>query len=119
MPTCLDDIAIDIELGLEAIKAGQRLDPALLGDRCWACVVVDVVSGKQISAGVGLSAPEARADAWVASWPLATLIDAILGRIAPPMPDGRWRFECAEPGCWERVRHTVAARNAPRATGRG
>jgi hypothetical protein len=38
------------------------------------------------------------------------LLDAIMGKAAPPAPDGRWRFELGPPGCWERVHHTVAAR---------
>jgi hypothetical protein len=83
----------------------------------WLCVLSGPDGAR--SAGVGLTPHEAAADAWVCSWPLSQMIDCIMGRAAPPAPDGRWRFELAPPGCWERVRHTVAARNAPRATGRG
>jgi len=57
---------------------------------------------------------EAAADAWVSCLPVEHLIDSIVGRIPPPLPDGRWRFELARPGCWERIysehHHRVSGR---------
>ena len=83
------------------------------------CLVIDVLTGERLGAAVGLTANEAASAAWVSCLPVQQLLDSILGRIPPPLPDGRWRFELAAPGCWERLRYTVAARNASRATGRG
>jgi hypothetical protein len=65
--------------------------------------VVDVLSGEQLRVGVGLTMREAAADAWVASLPVEQLVDAVLRRIPPPLPDGRWRLELAPPGCWEQA----------------
>ena len=96
--------ALDIANALEDLAAGLRLDPDAVGiDRLWLCVLSDVTTGEQLRAGIGLTMREAAADAWVASLRVEQLIDSILGRIPPPMPDGRWRFELAQPGCWERV----------------
>jgi hypothetical protein len=93
----------DIANALEDLAAGLRLDPDAVGQACWVCVLVDVISGEQISAGIGLSMREAAANAWVASLSLNRLLDAVLGRAPPPLPDARWRFELGQPGCWERV----------------
>jgi hypothetical protein len=96
--------AVDIANALEDLAAGLRLDPDAVGsDHCWLCVLVDVVSGEQLSAGVGLTQHEAAADAWVSCLPVEQLVDSIVGRIPPPLPDGRWRFELCRPGCRERV----------------
>jgi hypothetical protein len=102
--------AADIASALEDLAAGLALDPDAVGvDGAWVCVLVDVVSGEQISAAVGLTANEAAGAAWVASLPVNRLLDAMLRRIPPPMPDGRVRFELAQPGCWERVVSVPAA----------
>jgi hypothetical protein len=96
--------AADIANALEDLAAGLRLDPDAVGaDQAWVCVVVDVTSGEQINAAVGLSMREAAADAWVTSLPVEQLLDVILGRTPPPLPNGRVRFEVCPPGCWERV----------------
>ena len=96
--------ALDIANALEDLAAGLRLDPDAVGiDRLWLCVLSDVTSGEQLCAGIGLTMREAAANAWVSYLPIEQLIDSIVGRIPPPMPDGRWRFELAQPGCWERV----------------
>jgi hypothetical protein len=96
--------ALDIASALEALAAGLRVDPDTVGqDQAWLCALVDVVSGEQLGAGVGLTQREAAASAWVASLPVEQLVDSIIGRIPPPMPDGRWRFELCPPGCWERI----------------
>ena len=96
--------ALDIANALEDLAAGLRLDPDAVGiDRVWLCVLSDVTSGEQLCAGIGLTMREAAADAWVASLRVEQLIDSILSRIPPPLPDGRVRFELARPGCWERV----------------
>jgi hypothetical protein len=95
--------AADITSALEDLAAGLALDPDVVGvDQAWACVVVDVISGEQLSAGFGLTMREAAADAWVSCLPAVTLVDAVLGRRPLPLPDGRVRFEIAEPGCWSR-----------------
>ena len=108
---------LDIANALEDIAAGLRFNPKGLNDICWVCDLTGPNGAH--SQGIGLTMREAAADAWVCSWPLSQMIDCIMGKAAPPAPDGRWLFELCPPGCWERVRHTVAARNAPRATGSG
>jgi hypothetical protein len=93
--------ALDIDSAIQDLAAGLWLDPD--ADQAWVCVLIDVVSGEQLCAAVGLTMREAAASAWVASLPLNRLLDAVLGRAPPPLPDGRWRFECGAPGSWERV----------------
>ena len=96
--------AADIDGAIQDLAAGLTLDPDAVGvDRAWCCVVVDVLSGKQLSAGFGLTKNEAAGAAWVACLPVARLVDAILRRTRPPLPDGRVRLVLARPGCWERV----------------
>ena len=96
--------ALDVANALEDLAAGLALDPDVVGvDRAWVCVVTDVFSGEQLSAGFGLTANEAAGAAWVACLPVGQLLDAVLRRIPPPLPDGRWRLELCPPGCWERV----------------
>jgi hypothetical protein len=81
-----------------------RTDADAVGiDQAWVCVVADVISGERLGAGIGLTANEAAGAAWVSCLPVEQLVDAILGRIPPPLPDSRWRLELAPPGCWERV----------------
>jgi hypothetical protein len=92
---------LDVTNALEDLAAGLVLDADV--DRCWLCVVVDVLTGERLRAGVGLTMREAAADAWVSCLPVAQLLDAVLRRIPPPLPDGRVRLELAPPGCWERV----------------
>jgi hypothetical protein len=103
----------DIANALEDLAAGLRINPEGLDDHCWLCVLHGP-DGAQ-NCGIGLTAREAAADAWVSSWELPQLLDCIMGKAAPAEPDGRWRFELAAPGCWERVHATVA----PRVIGRG
>jgi hypothetical protein len=104
---------LDIANALEDLAAGLRLDPDTVGiDRLWLCVLSDVTSGEQLCAGIGLTMREAAADAWVASLRVEQLVDSILGRIPPPLPDGRVRFELARPGCWERQRAAAHPRCA-------
>jgi hypothetical protein len=94
---------LDVTSALEDLAAGLALDPDVVGvERAWVCVVIDVLTGERLAAGFGLTQREAAADAWVASLPVAQLLDAVLGRIPPPLPDGRVWFELARPGCWER-----------------
>ena len=96
--------ALDIANALEDLAAGLALDPGAVGAyQAWVCLVIDVLTGERLSAAVGLTANEAAGAAWVSYLPIEQLIDSIVGRIPPPMPDGRWRFELAQPGCWERV----------------
>jgi hypothetical protein len=95
--------ALDVANALDDLAAGLALDPDVVGvDQTWMCLVVDVISGKQISAAIGLTANEAAGAAWIASLSVERLVDAILGRIPPPLPDGRVRLVLARPGCWER-----------------
>ena len=72
--------------------------------------MIDVLTDERLGAAVGLTANEAAGAAWVSCLPVEQLVDSIVGRIPPPLPDGRWRFELAAPGCWERVHATVAPR---------
>jgi hypothetical protein len=96
--------ALDVASALDDLAAGLVLDPDVVGvDQAWVCVVTDVISGEQLSAGIGLTANEAAANAWVSCLPVGQLLDAVLRRIPPPLPDGRVRLELAPPGCWERV----------------
>ena len=96
--------ALDVANALEDLAAGLALDPDVVGvDRAWVCVVTDVFSGEQLSAGFGLTANEAAGAAWVACLPVGQLLDAVLRRIPPPMPDGRWQFVLGRPGSWERI----------------
>jgi hypothetical protein len=96
--------ALDVASALEDLASGLTLDPDAVGvDQVWGCVVVDVISGEQLSAGFGLTANEAAGAAWAASLPVGQLLDAVLRRIPPPLPDGRVRLVLARPGCWERV----------------
>jgi hypothetical protein len=96
--------ALDVTNALDDLAAGLALDPDVVGvDRAWVCVVTDVISDEQLSAGFGLTANEAAGAAWVASLPVGQLLDAVLRRIPPPLPDGRVRLVLAEPGRWERV----------------
>ena len=69
--------ALDVANALEDLAAGIVLDADV--DRCWLCVVVDVNSGEQLSAGFGLTANEAAGAAWVSCLPVAQLLDAVLG----------------------------------------
>jgi hypothetical protein len=109
--------AHDVANALDDLAAGLALDPDAIGtDQAWVCVVVDVLSGEHVSAAIGLTANEAAGAAWVSSLPIPQLVDAILGRIPPPLPDGRWRFELARPGCWERVYSEQPSLGAPRHT---
>ena len=95
---------LDVTSALDDLAAGLALDPDVVGvDRAWVCVAVDVISGEQLSAGFGLTANEAAGAAWVACLPVAQLLDAVLRRIPPPLPDGRVRLVLARPGCWERA----------------
>jgi hypothetical protein len=93
----------DVALAIEALTCSQQLDPDAVGDDAWIAVVVDVISGKQIAAALGLTQREAAGAAWINTLPVDVLIDAALGRIPPPMPDGRFRLELGPPGTWERV----------------
>ena len=96
--------ALDVANALDDLAAGLALDPDVVGvDQAWGCVVIDVLTGKQLSAGFGLTANEAAGAAWVACLPVGQLLDAVLGRIPAPLPDGRVRLVLARPGCWERV----------------
>ena len=96
--------ALDIVSALDDLAAGLALDPDVVGvEQAWACVVSDVLTGEQLSAGFGLTKNEAAASAWISCLPVARLLDAVLGRIPPPLPDGRVRLVLARPGCWERV----------------
>ena len=109
--------ALDVANALEDLAAGLALDPDVVGvDRAWVCVVTDVFSGEQLSAGFGLTANEAAGAAWVACLPVGQLLDAVLRRIPPPLPDGRWRLVLARPGCWERVYSEQHSLGAPRHT---
>jgi hypothetical protein len=106
--------AADIANAVENLAAGLALDRDVVGVEryCWLCVVVDAISGKQLRAGVGLTEREAAADAWVSCLPVGQLLDAVLRRVPPPLPDGRVRLEIAPPGCWERVyseQHSLGA----------
>jgi hypothetical protein len=102
----------DIANAIESITAGLRLDPEGMEDTCWLCVVVDVTTGAHRAAAVGLTMREAAADAWVSCMELEHLLDCVMHRATPVMPDGRVRFELAEPGHWERVNHALAVRSA-------
>jgi hypothetical protein len=96
--------AHDIANALEDLAAGLALDPDAIGiDQAWVCVVVDVLTGEHLSAAVGLTANEAAGAAWVSCLPVEQILDAVLGRTPPPLPDGRFRLELAPPRCWERV----------------
>jgi hypothetical protein len=96
--------AHDVANALDDLAAGLALDPDIVGvERAWICVVTDVLTGERLAAGFGLTQREAAADAWVASLPVAQLLDAVLRRIPPPLPDGRVRLVLARPGCWERA----------------
>jgi hypothetical protein len=106
--------ALDVANALEDLAAGLVLDAG--ADRCWLCVVVDVLTGERLCADIGLSANEAAGAAWVSSLPVGQLLDAVLRRIPPPLPDGRWRFELARPGCWERAYSEQPSLDAPRHT---
>jgi hypothetical protein len=94
-----------------------RLDPEGFDDSCWLCDLHGADDAHICD--VGLTAREAAADAWVGSWELGQLLDCIMGKAAPAEPDGRWRFELAPPGGWERVYARAAALSPPRATGHG
>jgi hypothetical protein len=106
--------ALDVANALEDLGAGLVLDAN--EDQAWVCVVVDVLSGKQLRAGVGLTMREAAANAWISCLPVPQLVDAVLRRIPPPLPDGRWRFELCPPGCWERVYSEQPSLGVPRHT---
>ena len=106
--------ALDVANALEDLAAGLVLDADV--DQAWVCVVVDVISGKQLRAEIGLTMREAAANAWVACLPVGQLLDAVLRRIPPPLPDGRWRLELAPPGCWERVYSEQPSLGVPRHT---
>ena len=109
--------AHDVANALDDLAAGLALDPDVVGvDQAWGCVVIDVLTGKQLSAGFGLTANEAAGAAWVACLPVGQLLDAVLRRIPPPLPDGRWRFELGRPGSWERVMSEQPSLGAPRHT---
>jgi hypothetical protein len=96
--------ALDIANALEDLAAGLCLDPDAVGaDQAWVCLVIDVLTGERLGAAVGLTANEAAGAAWVSCLPVEQLLDAVLGRAPPPLPDGRWRFELGQPGSWERV----------------
>ena len=96
--------ALDVANALEDLAAGLALDPDVVGvDQAWVCVVVNVLTGEQLSAGFGLTANEAAGAAWVACLPVGQLLDAVLRRIPPPLPDGRVQLVLTRPGCWERV----------------
>ena len=96
--------ALDVANALEDLAAGLALDPDVVGvDQAWACIVTDVLTGKQLSAGFGLTANEAAGAAWVACLPVGQLLDAVLRRIPLPLPDGRVRLELGRPGSWERA----------------
>ena len=106
--------ALDVANALEDLAAGLVLDAAV--EHCWLCVVIDVISGKQLRADIGLTMREAAATAWVSSLPVRQLLDAVLRRIPPPLPDGRFRLELAPPQCWERVYGEQPSLGAPRHT---
>jgi hypothetical protein len=93
--------ALDIASALEDLAAGLVLDAG--PSEAWVCVVTDAQSDKQLCAEIGLTMREAAANAWVSCLPVAQLLDAVLRRIPPPLPDGRVRLELAPPGCWERA----------------
>ena len=104
--------ALDIANALEDLAAGLVLNAG--ADQAWVCVVVDVLTGERLCADIGLTMREAAAAAWISSLPVGQLLDAVLRRIPPPLPDGRWRFELARPGCWERVYSEQPSLGAPR-----
>ena len=93
--------AHDVANALEDLASGLVLDAD--AEQAWLCVVIDVLTGERLCADIGLTMREAAATAWVSSLPVRQLLDAVLGRIPPPLPDGRVRLVLARPGCWERV----------------
>jgi hypothetical protein len=108
--------AADIVDAIENLGAGLALDPdACAGAQVWLGVVIDVITGEHLGAAVGLTMREAAGAAWAACLPVGQLVDALLGRAAPPLPDGRVRFELGPPGSWERV---VSVQHAQRAAGK-
>jgi hypothetical protein len=103
--------AADIANALEDLAAGLRLsaDPSLDGVY-WLC---ELREGNAVAGyGLGLTMREAAADAWVGVQNVSTLLDAVIGGKALPLPDGRWTFVLGPPGAWERTFavHTTTTR---------
>jgi hypothetical protein len=102
----------DIESAIEDIAAGLHLDPTGRENELWVCALRDRLSDTVCNYGFGLTMREAAASAWIGQLELGHLLDAIMRRAMPVMPDGRWRFEACPPGCWEIVNHALAVRSA-------
>ena len=83
----------DIASVIEDIETATWLKPLGYEDRCWLCELYDC-SGKRVADGIGLTAREAAAYAWIACWdPDALIFNCITTLDMPAEPDDRWRFE--------------------------
>ena len=83
----------DIASVIEDIETATWLKPLGYEDRCWLCELYDC-SGKRVADGIGLTAREAAAYAWIACWdPDALIFNCVTALDMPAEPDDRWRFE--------------------------
>jgi len=90
----------DIASVIEDIETATWLKPLGYEDRCWLCELYDC-SGKRVADGIGLTAREAAAYAWIACWdPDALIFNCVTALDMPAEPDDRWRFELYPPGTW-------------------
>jgi len=94
--------SVDIANVIADLAAGLKLDPVGYDDCCWLCDLHDP-SGVHVGYGIGLTAREAAAYAWIDTWDLAPLLACVINGTTPAEPDNRWRFELYPPGSWERV----------------
>jgi hypothetical protein len=90
----------DISSVIEAIETGTWIDPDGHEDQCWLCELCDR-DGERVTDGIGLTAREAAAYAWIACWdPDALIFNQVTALDMPAEPDDRWRFELYPPGTW-------------------
>jgi hypothetical protein len=105
--------ALDLAHALEDAAAGLRLDPSGGYDHlCWLCALHHPEDDAVVGYGLGLSARESMADAWIGTRSLGELLAAVIDGKPLIGPDNRWRFELHPPGSWERTFavHTATTR---------
>ena len=76
----------DIASVIEDIETATWLNPLGYEDRCWLCELYDC-SGKPVADGIGLTAREAAAYAWIACWdPDALIFNCVTALDMPASP---------------------------------
>jgi hypothetical protein len=91
---------IDVKAVIDANNSDNWFDPTGYERECWAAELLNP-EGKRLSEGVGLSAREAAAYAWINFWDPGALVEScVTADDMPNEPDDAWHFKLHAPGTW-------------------